>query len=349
MVLELIYGRRNISGGENWTFVGVALLSVIMINTFTCLSAYGQARLRQLLREPFAHKQTSQNAKTPSDLVQRFMQCSGTTRTYYLHIPAAIDSTNPLPLLLVFHGGGGTAVGMAGITRMTPLSDAKRFILVYPQGLGKQWNDGRKGIKTRTTADDVAFISQLIDTLEKEYPIDRKRVYACGISNGGFFSQRLICQLPEKIAAAASVVASMPADGACVPNQPVPIMFVLGTADPLVPFQGGLIKIPFGGGTRGAVKSASDTASYWLQFDCCPRLPQTERTMDGHDGTIVNYKSFGPGTANSELLFCTVEGGGHCWPGGKQYLPKSIVGKTSSVDGNQLILSFFERHRLPNN
>ena len=152
--------------------------------------------------------------------------------------------------------------------------------------------------------------------------------------------------MPGKIAAAASVAASMPDDGACVPNQPVPIMFMLGTKDPIVPFEGGPITVPFAGGARGVVKSASDTASYWTQFDGCPQTPQTERTLDNRDGTTIHYKSFAPGKANSELVFCTVQDGGHCWPGGKQYLPASIVGKASSVNSNELILSFFERHRL---
>lgn len=333
-------------------FAAVALLSLLTASAFYCQDAFGQARfqrLRELIRQRLAQKQSqgNQGASQPG-LEQKMIECSGVARTYFVHAPASLRQDTTVPMVLVFHGGGGTAVGMAKMTNMTQLSDSKGFVVVYPQGMEKQWNDGRKGAKINCRAkyDDVAFVSQLIDTVEKEYPIDRSRIYACGISNGGFFSQRLICQLPDKIAAAASVVASMPADGACVPSQPVPIMFMLGTKDPLIPFLGGPVQIPFAKGDRGAVKSASDTATYWLQFDGCPKMPQTEKAFDGHDGTTLQYKSFAPGKANSELVFCAVQGGGHCWPGGKQYLPASIVGKASSVDGNALILDFFQRHRL---
>lgn len=327
-------------------FAAIALLSLVA-GTFSCSDAFAQQRfqrMRQLIKQRMEDQQ--KNQRPLPGLEQKAIECSGVGRTYYVHAPTSISPTDQVPLVLVFHGGGGTAVGMARMTNMMQLSDSKRFIVAYPQGIEKYWNDGRKGLEKRTKVDDVGFIAQLIDTLEKQYPIDRSRIYACGISNGGFFSQRLICQLPDRIAAAASVVASMPADGACVPTEPVPIMFMLGTKDPLVPFKGGAIEIPFGGGKRGVVKSATETQAYWQQFDGCPNSPQLEKSIDGHDGTLLEYKSFAPGKANSELVFCTVQGGGHCWPGGKQYLPASIVGKASTVDGDELILQFFQRHRL---
>jgi polyhydroxybutyrate depolymerase len=330
---------------------GLVLFVLVMNDTYLAVRVLPQERfprLRQLIRDRIRQppEQANQYAPTGSGLIEGTVQCKGTTRTYFLHTPGMLSAASPLPLILVFHGGGGTAQGMASITHLCACAESRRFIVVYPQGLDKRWNDGRQGVKTSAQVDDVAYILQLIDALEQKFPIDRSQVYACGLSNGGFFSQRLICELPNKIAAAASIGASMPADGACVPSQPAALMFILGTADPLVPFQGGQVKGPFGG-RRGLVKAASATASYWIEFDGCPQSPRSNSIYDGGDGTSLKYESFGPGKGGSELVFCTVEGGGHCWPGGKQYLPVSIVGKASSVDGNKLILNFFARHRLP--
>ena len=110
----------------------------------------------------------------------------GVAREYILHVPSIIKTPNKIPLMLVFHGGGGSARNAISFFGMNSVADTAGFIIAYPNGLDKGWNDGRT-IKNHTH-DDVGFVRQLIQQVSKEYPIDRQRIFATGISNGGFFS-----------------------------------------------------------------------------------------------------------------------------------------------------------------
>ena len=150
--------------------------------------------------------------------------------------PARITSTSrpnrptAMPLLLVLHGSGGTGVGTITLTHMNDLADKENFIAVYPDGLNKGWADGRGASDSdQQGVDDVAFLGQLITTLQAQYAINPHRIYVAGMSNGGFMTQRLGCELANKIAAIVPVVATLSTNQAatCAPSRPA--------ADPLRP------------------------------------------------------------------------------------------------------------------
>jgi polyhydroxybutyrate depolymerase len=268
----------------------------------------------------------------------------GITRDYWVHVPASYDATRPTALVLVFHGGGGEARGMARLSGMDDVSDRHGFIAVYPQGIDRQWKDGRT--QALSGNDDVAFISSLIAALETRYRIDPNRVYATGISNGAFFSFRLACDLGGEIAAIAPVAGSIPVGfhDACK-NQPVSVMMINGTDDKLVMFDGGRVGGPFV--DQGDSIPVAQTLADWLKVDGC-RAPANETTLrdaDPLDGTTTLVQAYGGCRNGAAVQLYTIEGGGHTWPDGPQYLPKSIIGNVShDFDASEVIWQFFASH-----
>jgi polyhydroxybutyrate depolymerase len=270
---------------------------------------------------------------------------NGTTREYLLHAPANLPAKKLAPLVLVFHGGGGQARNMARFTHFDAVADREGFFVAYPESFNKQWNDTR-GL---SPADDVAFIRALIEHLARAYPIDMRRVYATGISNGGFFSNRLACDLTDKIAAIASVAATMPTTllPVCKPSRPISVLYLEGDQDPLVPIEGGRI-----GGrlrkSRGENISLAAAAKFWREFDgTAPSAQVDELPERAHDGTHVRRETWSGGKQETEVVVYTIVGGGHTWPGGIQYLPKMLVGRVSrQIDGTQVIWDFFRPKKI---
>src|SRR5271166_5796614 len=165
-----------------------------------------------------------------SDAAQSIV-VAGLTRTFIIHEPARAGS-GLRSLVIAFHGGGGQGQGMIRLTHFDKVADEHGFVVVFPDGEARQWNDGRAGVK-RSNADDIAFVRALIARLIATDRIDPQRVYATGMSNGGFFSYRLGCELSNQIAAIAPVAATMPVplDQSCRPARPVPVIAFNGTDD----------------------------------------------------------------------------------------------------------------------
>jgi len=275
---------------------------------------------------------------------------AGLERTYRIYMPPSYDKSTPLPLLIALHGGGGSGEKMEELTLggFNRLSDQEGFIVVYPDGIEKHWNDGRENVKYRAhreKIDDVGFISALIDHLVKQYNIDIKRVYVTGISNGAMMSFRLGCELSEKIAAIAPVSGAMPKDLVCSPLRPVSVLVISNKEDPMVPWEGGEIR--FGRQRFGEVLSVEESVRLWVHHNQCSSSPANllEPDKDPQDGTRVRREEYGQGKEGTEVVLYAIEGGGHTWPGGQQYLPAWIIGKTSrDIDANEVIWNFFKRH-----
>jgi polyhydroxybutyrate depolymerase len=268
---------------------------------------------------------------------------NGLVRFYVQHLPAPMPS-GPVPVILAFHGGGGDGAGMASLTGLDALADRDGFIAVYPNGIDRHWNDGRRTIKNKV--DDVGFISALLDRLEQLYPVDAGRIYATGISNGGMFTERLGCQLAGRIVAIAPVEGSMPADIAptCQSAQPVTVLQIGGTADPIMPYDGGAVA-DFGGlGEGGVVLSVDRTMALWRSLDACaPPGPATRLPpIAPADDTVVFETNAAPCSAGADVTLLSILGGGHTWPDGPQYLPKFIIGRVShQLDASSAIAGFF--------
>jgi polyhydroxybutyrate depolymerase len=276
-------------------------------------------------------------------------------RTFLIHLPF-LDFRRSMPLLIVLHGGGGNGKSMVKLTNggFDRLSDKKGFIVVYPDGIDKHWNDGRNEAETgyethEENTDDVGFISSLIDELIRKYTADPKRVYVTGMSNGAIMSYRLACELSGKIAAIAPVAGNIPENliGHCKPSKPVAVLAINGDSDPLVPYNGGEVTGPFGKKKLGKVLSAHESVMFWVKNNGCSSIPLVtdEPDIDPDDGTRVQKQEYINGEKNSEVILYTIKGGGHTWPGGYQYLGKWIIGKTCrDIIATDVIWEFFEKH-----
>ncbi len=229
---------------------------------------------------------------------------------------------------------------MERLTRFDEAADRHGFLLVYPEGIDHHWNDGR-GL---SDVDDLGFVAALVKDLSARLPVDPNRVFATGMSNGGFFSQTLACRLAGTFAAVASVAATMgePLLASCRPARPVSVMFVMGDEDPLVPIGGGAVAR-----TRGTAVSLDKAMRFWETRDqiSAPRMPEEIPDRDPKDGTRTRRDASRWGLEGAAVEAWIVRGGGHTWPGGFQYLPKLLVGRTSrDFDATEEILKFFERH-----
>jgi len=262
----------------------------------------------------------------------------GLTRSYLVHVPPGAGA-RPLPVLLVFHGGGGHADGMDRLTHLNSVADRYGFIVVYPEGIETSWADGRGNTPAdRRGIDDVGFVAALLDRLASQVAMDSARVYATGISNGGMFTQRLGCELAQRLAGIFPDAGLMPAPIAprCHPARPLTVIEAHGTADPLIPYAGGHDR---GRGGGGDVLSAEETIALWGRLDSCSATPRTEVLPDtAHDGTRVHIDMFEGCAANATVALYTIESGGHTWPGGLQYLPETLIGRTThQFDLSELI------------
>ena len=229
---------------------------------------------------------------------------------------------------------------------MNDLADKETFIAVYPDGLSKGWADGHGASDSdQQGVDDVAFLGQLIATLQGQYAINPHRIYVAGMSNGGFMAQRLGCELADKIAAIVPVVATLSTNQAttCAPSRPLPILYVLGENDPLVPYDGGTVR-----GGRGTILSATDSLAAWAKLDGCIGAPTTRTLPDRvQDDTHISQILYANCQGDAQVGLYSVAGGGHTWPSGEQYLPAALVGRTTHQIDNGDLWAFLSQFQAP--
>ena len=195
---------------------------------------------------------------------------AGTERVYYVFVPPELgDKAKPAPLVFALHDGGGRAERFARMTKLNEAAAKAGVLMVYPEGIEQYWNDGRSRVGFTTfvrNTDDVGFVTALIDEVaRKEHPVDPKRVFAIGMSNGGMMAFRLACEAADRIAGIVTVAANLPArmEHRCRPAKPVGVLMIHGTNDTMVPFRGGDIRS--GLNRLGRVLGTEDTAAFFAQ------------------------------------------------------------------------------------
>ncbi len=276
------------------------------------------------------------------------------TRTYYLHVPSNLPEDKALPLVLMFHGGGGTPKFAERESGFSELADREGFLVAYPEGIGKSWNDGRNEkaiVAQRDKIDDLGFISALIDDVARDYKVDAKRVFSAGISNGATFSHYLGANLSSRIAAIAPVIGGMPAawSAAFKPEKPVSVLILQSVHDPLMPYDGGDIKLPMGV-KRAGIVATDEAARKWVEHNGCQRKAVTEvlADKDPEDGCRVRTFTYSKGKAGTDVVLYRIEGAGHTWPDGLQYMSEKVIGKVCrDINGAEVIWEFFRRHPKP--
>ena len=270
----------------------------------------------------------------------------GVARNFIVYLPSGYNNSGKMPLIFAIHGGSGTPEGMINIANFKTIADRDKVVLVYPEGVQKNWNDGRPTAPNQLGINDVVFFNQMCDYMINNYSVDEKKIYATGISNGGFMSTRLGCELSNRIAAIAVNAATIEATTIapnCKPNRPVPALYIHGTTDPLVPFLGG--QITAGGTAGGTILSHFQAIDKWVTINGCNPTPTVTDLPDiANDGTTIKQRVYSGGANGSEVVSYVVLNGGHTWPQGYQYLNEAIIGKTSQdMNACEVIWTFFKR------
>ena len=262
-------------------------------------------------------------------------------RRYIVYTPEAYQSQpqQTFPVVFNFHGGGMSMAEQMLYTQMNKTAERHRFIVVYPQGIKQDWNVDF-GMDYLAGTDDVGFTQAILSKLKQDYRIDDKRVYATGLSRGGFFALRLAAELPQQFAAVASVGAPMP-EPVLQHHQKkdkVGMLLMQGTADKVVLFEG----------KAASYLSAEDTFDYWRKHNGIDGGVPAARllpTAPGDD-TQVTHVEQGNGAGGARVALITVKDGGHTWPGADAFNVGLPIGKTTrAIDANEVMWEFFSRHR----
>jgi polyhydroxybutyrate depolymerase len=264
---------------------------------------------------------------------------SGQKRDYLLYVPRSNDPAKPTPLVITLHTSMSWDSSAMAISEWNSVADQNGPLVVYPEGTGfgpKSWE--MAGRQTPSRMPDVLFITRLLDKLEASYNIDKARIYADGMSNGGGMAFVLSCTLSDRIAAVGMVSAGLdPGWSWCTGHRPVPVIAFHGTADPICPYKGGPSKL--GGGT---LPNVPEFYAQWSRRNHCE--PDAIESLVAPDVTRRQYT----GCANrADVVFYTITGEGHQWPGGRRVRAEWLVGRYNhSIDATRQMWAFFQAHPL---
>jgi polyhydroxybutyrate depolymerase len=269
----------------------------------------------------------------------------GMDRPYLLRLPAQ-PTTGLLPLLIELHGRGIDPVRFDQLTGFSELGDEMGFAVVMPAAIGEIWNDGRDAAPEGMRPDDVGYLTALIADATARLPIDPRRIYLAGMSNGAAMSGRMACERAELIAGIAQVAGTLGASVAAAarPARPVPIISIHGTADPVSPYEGGvrrgLIPHLIIRHSIGSSIGVDDWAAFWIAANGATARP----TLAALPPDITVRTWHGP-TPASDVVFYRIEGAGHTWPGSHIPLPAFIFGKTNrTIDAARVCWEFLAAH-----
>ena len=311
--------------------------------------------LTQTIEEKY-ETEKSNLERVLAEMEHKQITYDGLQRSYWKYVPDGHrQGTDHYPLLIALHGGTSTGKSMALLTEFNNLARKDGFIVVYPDGVEKHWNDGRDLQMFRCqheNINDVGFISALIDQMAAQHPVDLDRVYVTGISNGAMMAHRVAVELSSSVAAAAMVAGNIPENyKERIPEVPVPMLVMNGTEDQIMPWSGGTIGFIT---DRGRAVSVKETINFWRVHNNCQNDPEIAYKPDiaTDDGTRVRTETYINKAGTAMAMLYAIEGGGHTWPGANPKIrqnppqvPKEYIGLMSSdIDGSEEIYTFFKQH-----
>jgi polyhydroxybutyrate depolymerase len=281
------------------------------------------------------------------------LESGGVERDYLIYVPESYMGDEPVPLVITLHGFAGNAAQQAEYSGWNDIADEAGFIAVYPEGIGspQRWNSGQREIEgvreqargplaqflggffETVPVDDVAFMRDLIGELQAMNCIDSARIYVNGLSNGGGMTNRIACEMADVVAAVGMVAGAYTEfPGGCHPARPIPLMAFHGTDDPIV---------PYGGNESVRFPAAEQWAVDWAERDACDPVPATLQVSDHIVGT-----RYAGCADDAEVVFYSIEGGGHTWPGSAPLLPFLLGSTTQEINASAAFWAFFEAHPL---
>jgi polyhydroxybutyrate depolymerase len=302
---------------------------------------------------PLANLAGAEAAQLTSGRREIVVHASGHDWTVSIQVPKSYDASKPTPVVLILHGAGGNGGYYLEQAGWTAKAEAEGFIAVAPDGLPvrpgapdnlatnpRVWNSGQlTPFGPRARIDDLAFFGALLDEIERRANVDRGRIYLAGHSNGAGMTYRLAAEMPERFAAIAPVASQCWVEKPR-PKRPLPTLFIIGTADPLVPFQGGESTLPWGG--KRYTPPVEDSLKKWAR--AIGSSPESVAVTETNGARVIEF----PPQANGALLrACFIQEYGHQWPGGRQRLRARLQGESPSLlNATDVIWEFFEeQHR----
>ncbi|MHA7058890.1 extracellular catalytic domain type 1 short-chain-length polyhydroxyalkanoate depolymerase [Aquimarina sp. M1] len=273
---------------------------------------------------------------TAQQTINGTLQHDGITREYILYIPSIYTEDTAAPLVFNFHGYTSNANEQMFYGDFREIADTEGFLIVHPMGTVDNVGNTHFNVGWGTsTVDDVGFTEALIDEISSNYTINTDRIYSTGMSNGGFMSYKLACELSNRIAAIASVTGTMNKNqpNSCTPSHQIPVMEIHGTADTTVPYQG-----------ANWIESTPDVVNFWVNFNNCDTTPQIIDIPDTAptDGSTVEHQLFTNGDNGTQVEHYKIINGGHTWPG-------SAFGSSDTnydIDASALIWNFFSKYDI---
>lgn len=320
------------------SFLGVWLAMVVCIVLLIGCGSSGSAQpagtiINQLVSTTGCSKSPPIQAGTSAD---ETIASGGLNRSYRLHLPTGYQVKQPQAIILAFHGYSMNVHDMEQYTGLSTLADQEDFIAVYPQGSLDSENQPAwaTGGGSDPSADDILFVSDLLNHLQATLCIDAQRIYVTGYSNGGGMAGLLACVLAKRIAAFAPVAGAFyPAPGGCHPGRSVPILEFHGTADPVVIYTGG---------SQNGWEAIPNWLQEWVMWDGC----SSRSTVFMQIADVTGEQWSGCATRGAVVHY-RIEGGGHTWPGSK--IDVSEEGSTThTIDADVIMWQFFQAHPLLN-
>jgi len=251
-----------------------------------------------------------------ADTFHDSIRSGGRDRSFILVVPESRKRGERVPTVIALHGALMSGKSMSRIFGMDELTDEGRFAVVYPNGVNRRWNDGRR--PHRESRDDMLFIRKLARFLVEQGLADPKRLYLAGVSSGGMLTYRIACQTSGIFAAYAAIIANIPVDVAdsCRNRDGAPMLIINSTDDPIMHWEGGQIGRIV---QRGEVLSTPETVEFWRRRNRCSKTFSMKPLPDRNpgDGSTVEAQQFAECRTNAPVVLLAVEGGGHLPPGAK--------------------------------
>lgn len=304
----------------------------------------------------------SNNKLDPGLFTDNSIPVNGVDRNYDFYVPSDIE-TSKLPLVVLLHGSGASPSDLTGQSRDTSpnkvwmnIADNEKIILVYPEGSTNDpvehlvWNDCRADAINSSSLDDIGFMSVLIDHFSQMSNVDTSRIYVSGSSNGGQMALRVAMEMPDMVVAIAAILAAMPAVSSCLPSNQISVLFMNGTDDPVVPFNGGEVSPNIGG--RGTVLPTEESVNIWVDFNQADPVPITTDfpNINILDGSIVRKSAYMNMSEGTEVILYEVSGGGHAEPSIQELyslLTRPLVGnQNQDIEMANEVWDFFKDKRL---
>jgi polyhydroxybutyrate depolymerase len=269
-------------------------------------------------------KHRTEEPRLPDGTTVHTMAFGGLDRSYRIHKPVGL--AGPVPLVVMLHGAFGDGEQAENSYGWDQLADSGKFVVAYPDGIGHTWNaHGCCGKAEQENIDDVGFITTMVGEISAALPIDQSRIYATGISNGGIMSYALACN--------SGIFAAIGPDSAtqldpCPAPHPTSVIHIHGTADRLVPYNGGQ------GASTVNGPSIPDVNAFWRKVDQCgPPDVTTKPPLTTSTAACADRRS---------VVLITINGGRHQWPGGTTFLER--LGPTQALNATETIWQFFAAH-----